>query len=245
MTRPPCWLLGAVLLVGCPTGEEPVRGANRGVEPPQFTVPEPQEPPPVDAPRPEPYRDVDVGALEVTEEAPERDLAAELQKALGQPFDCVRDFTASSPTTIRVNVSATIRPTGLVITPSVYGSGLSNDARKCLERRVETVVLPALEEPVSQTVSTVIEMEYEPPVIVEADPGVPEPRLRNVREPLPKRPEVAPSGKPISGYPTEKWISGGFDGGTPIQEPTSRKIQGPKPRPIDGYDVDENAQDWR
>jgi hypothetical protein len=94
-------------------------------------------------------------------------------------------------------------------------------------------------------VSTVIEMEYEPPVIVEAEPGVPEPRLRNVREPLPKRPEVAPSGKPISGYPTEKWISGGFDGGRPIQEPTSRKIKGPKPKPIDGYDVDENAQDWR
>ena len=245
MTRPPFWLLGAVLLVGCPTGEEPVRGANRGVERPHVDAPQPEEPQRVDAPRPEPYRDVDVDTPGEVEEKPERDLAAELMTALGQPFDCIRDFTASSPTTIRVNVTATVRPTGLVITPSVYGSGLSNDARMCIERRAETVVLPALDEPVSQTVSTVIEMEYEPSVIVEAEPGVPEPRLRNVREPLPKRPEVAPSGKPISGYPTEKWISGGFDGGRPIQEPTSRKIKGPKPKPIDGYDVDENAQDWR
>jgi hypothetical protein len=159
------------------------------------------------------------------------------------PIDCVRDFVADRPTKIRASVSATVRPTGMIITPTVYGSGLSAAARACLEQRVALVVLRPLDKTVSETVATVIEIDYEPPVIVESAPSTPEPVLRNVREPLPKRPEVAPSGRPIQ-EPTSKWISGGFDGGRPIQEPSSKKIAGPKPRPIDGYDVDENAQDW-
>ena len=141
-------------------------------------------------------------------------------------------------------MAATVRPTGMIISPSVYGTGLSNAARACIAKRAETVVLPALDEPVSKPVSTIIDFDYAPEVVVEAEPGVPEPNLRNVREPLPKRPEVQPSGKPVAGWPTDKWVSGGFDGGRPIQEPTSRKIRGPKPRPIDGYEVDESSQDW-
>jgi hypothetical protein len=243
MKRSWVWSTAALLVLGCKTGEEPKRGANPAPPSMVYQAPSPSAREPIDAPKPEPVVGLPSFESEI-EEKEKRDLAAELNSAVGVPTDCVRDFVASSPTKIRVSVSATVRPTGMIITPTAYGSGLSAAARQCIERRVETVVLRPLDQPVSEVVSTTIEIDYTPEVIVEADPGVPEPQLRNVREPLPKRPEVAPSGRAIQ-EPTSKWISGGFDGGRPIQEPTSRKITGPKPRPIDGYEVDENAQEWR
>jgi hypothetical protein len=233
----------AVLVLGCETGEEPVRGARRGLDPVSYPPAERAPREPAEAPRPDSFP-IDLGDLpaETVQEA-ERDLSSELRAAIGTPSECLVDFTASAPTKLRISVQATVRPTGMVITPSAYASGLSKAARQCIESRVSAVVLPALDEPLSQSVSTIVEIDYEPPVIVEAEPGVPEPRLKNVKEPLPKRPEVPPSGTPIQ-KPTSKWISGGFDGGRPIDESTSKKITGPKPRPIDGYEVDENAQQW-
>ena len=243
MIRASVWCLVVFFALGCKSGEEPTRGANPGLEPIPYQTPEKPPREPVDAPRPDPPIEVpDLPGAGAEEE--ERDLDEELKARLGVPLECIRDFTAPQPTTIRVSVGATVRPTGMVIAPSVYGAGLSEAARQCIARRVETVVLPPLEETESQRVSTIIEMEYTPAVVVAAESGTPEPRLRNVKEPLPKRPEVAPSGRPIQ-EPTSREISGGFDGGRPIQEPTSKKIKGPKPRPIDGYDVDENAQEWR
>ncbi len=235
------WL--AISVLGCQSGEEPLRGANPGTDPVHYSPPPPRPPrEPVEAPRPE--RAVDLPERGDTEKEPERDLDAELKAALGVPTACLRDYTAARPMKVRISVAATVRPTGMVISPSVYGAGLSNAARECIARRAETVVLPELDEPVSKPASTIIEFNYTPEVVVEAEPGVPEPSLRNVREPLPKRPEVEASGRPVAGWPTEKWISGGFDGGRPIQEPKSRRVQGPKPKPIDGYEVDENAQEW-
>lgn len=243
MMRASIWCATALLALGCETGEEPVRGAREGVDPVAYPPAERVPREPVEAPRPESFPvDLGIPAEQTVEEA-ERDLAAELKTALGTPSDCLSDFRASTPTKLRISVSAIVRPTGMVITPSAYASGLSKAARQCIESRVAAVVLPALDEPVSKNVSTIIEIDYEPPVIVEAESGVPEPRLKNVKEPLPKRPEVPPSGIPIQ-KPTSKWISGGFDGGRPIDEPRSKKITGPKPRPIDGYEVDENAQEW-
>jgi hypothetical protein len=243
MSRAVAWSLAALVLLGCETGEVPQRGAQ--AEPPrQFQPPEKSERPRVDAPRPE-AATVDAPVPDEESEPEARDLNNELNAALGVPTDCVRDYDASRPTTIRVSVSASVRPSGRVITPRVYGYGLSAAARSCIEDKVSRIVLPKLDQSVSEAVSTVVEIDYEPPVVVVSAPGTPEPELRNVREPLPKRPEVAPSGRPIQ-EPTSKWISGGFEGGRPIQEPkNSRKIQGPKPRAIDGYEVDENAQDWR
>jgi hypothetical protein len=176
------------------------------------------------------------------EDEPARDLGAELKAAVGTPNDCIRDFVASSPTTLRISVSGIVRPTGMVIEPSAYGSGLSAAALNCIRQRVGTVVLDPLDDTVSATVSTVIEIKYQPPVILESDPGVPEPKLRNVKEPLPKRPDIPPSGKPIEGG-TDRPIEGGT-----AKDPDGPKgvpITGPKPRAIDGYEVDENAQQWR
>lgn len=239
--------LAVLLMSGCKSGEEPVRGSNQGVPPAATYAPAPEKPDePLETPsldlRNNPQLVLERYGKEETEE-PERDLGEELKAAVGVPTDCIRDFSASRPTTIRINVSGIVRPTGMIIQPLAYGSGLSNQARQCVERRVGMVVLKALDDTVSESVSTVIEVEYEPPVVVEAEPGVPEPVLKNVRAPLPKRREVAPSGKPIQD-PTSKQITGGFDGGRPIEGGKSKKIAGPKPRAIDGYDVDENAQDW-
>jgi hypothetical protein len=110
---------------------------------------------------------------------------------------------------------------------------------------VGAVALKPLDEPVSERVSAVIVLDYEPETVVESDTGVPEPHLPSVREPLPKRPAIPLDAKFISGWPTDKWISSGFDGGVKPTGPKGRKVEGPRPRPIDGYEVDENAQIWR
>lgn len=244
MIRAAASLALALAVLGCESGEEPVRGANRGVEPVQYPRPSSKpEREPVETPQPE--RTVDLPEFGGDDEKAERDLDAELKTALGVPSMCLRDYSAAKPTKVRISVAATVRPTGMIISPSVYGAGLSSAARECIERRVENVVLRRLDEPVSRPVSTLVEVDYTPEVIVEAETGVPEPRLRDVQEPLPKRPSIElGKGKWISGWPTEEWISGGFDGGVPIQKPTSKKVQGPKPRAIDGYEVDQNAQQW-
>lgn len=238
---------GAVTLaLGCQSGEEPVRGVQRGLGTSAYQPPIEQSSEPVEIPDFEPRELERIMVGTAAEETVKRDLGSELAAALGSPTDCIRDFVAGGPTTIRVSVGAIVRPTGMCIEPTAYGSGLSAAALECIRKRIGTVMLNPLDDTEqSEKVSTVVTLEYQPTVIIESDPGVPEPMLRNVREPLPKRPDIPPSGKPITGWPTKKWVTGGFDGGRPIQEPTSKKVKGPKPRPIDGYEVDENAQEWR
>ena len=234
--------VAAILVLGCKSGEEPARGAQSDLEPhpvQQATPPPPRQP--IEAPTPKPPA-LQIAAVVPTEEGPERDLGEELKAALGIPSDCVRDFAAASPTTIRISVGGIVRPTGMIIEPTAYGSGLSAAALGCIRQRVGIVVLKPLDDTVSSKAATVIEIKYEPPVIVESEPGVPEPHLKNVKEPLPKRPDIPPSGKPIQ-KPTSKPIEGGT-----AKDPTGPKgkpISGPKPRAIDGYEVDENAQEWR
>jgi len=235
----------AVFVLGCESGEEPVRGSHIGFQaPPVYPPPIPADParhiPPITPDPPDP----DVAEPEAPEEEPERDLNAELSAALGVPTDCVSDFVADSPTTIRISVTAIVRPTGMLIEPSAYGSGVSAAALGCIRQRVGAVVLQPLDDTVSTTASAVIEIKYEPPVIVESDPGVPEPQLRNVKQPLPKRPDIPASGKPIEGG-TDRPIEGGASSERQIEGPEPKQISGPKPRAIDGYDVDENAQEWR
>jgi len=234
--------VAAILALGCQSGEEPVRGAQSDFPPPPVRE-APPEPPKefIEAPTPPPPAP-EVAMVETIEEEAERDLGAELKAALGTPSGCVRDFAAASPTTLRISVGGIVRPTGMIIEPTAYGTGLSAAALGCIRQRIGTVVLKPLDDTVSSKVATVIEIKYEPPVVIESDPGVPEPHLRNVREPLPKRPDIPPSGTPIQ-EPTSKPIQGGH-----AKEPTGPEgvpITGPKPRAIDGYEVDENAQEWR
>lgn len=172
-----------------------------------------------------------------------RDLGAELRAKVGVPSDCLADFRQATPTTIRVAVGALVRPSGAIIQPTASGTGLSQQARQCIARRVDAVVLKPLGGDVSQRVSTEIEIPYVPPQeAVGTKVGLPDPELRNVKAPLPPRREAAPSGRPIQ-EPTSRPIQDASS--RPIQEPSSRKPRGPKPRPIDGWDVDESAKDWR
>ncbi len=228
----------AMLSFGCESSEAPVRDANEGLDPvppPPTAVEAPEEPveaeEPVQAEEPE---DSAVDAPETAVKAPPRDLAAELKAAIGTPADCVSDFSAQAPTTLRISVSAIVRPSGMIIMPSAYGSGLSDAGRKCIEQRVGAIVLKPLDQSDSENVSTIVEVGYEPPVIVEDERQGLEPDLQDVRRPLPKYPTLPPSGTPIDKAPADL-ISGGFDGGTPVKRAPYKKITGPKPRPIEGY----------
>ena len=237
----------AMLVFGCQSGEEPVRGARQSVirAPISSVLPRPSQVP-RDLPSPPEVETVLVGTT--TNETVERDLGSELKVAVGLPTDCVRDFTSSSATTIRISVSAIVRPTGMCIEPKAYGAGLSSAALKCIEGRLGTVVLKPLEDTTqSKTASTVLEINYEPPVVVEADPATPEPELKNVVDSMAKRPWIPLIGQGGPGVPIEDPFRGWLEGGNVKHPdgPKAKKVSGPKPRPIDGYEVDENAQEWR
>jgi hypothetical protein len=232
-----------LLAVGCKDREESARGAFQAPKPLLEPAAKTNLRPIIDTPDPAIIDNPEL-LREKVDEPEERNLAAELQRAVGIPIDCLTDYESSTPTKLQIPISATVRPTGIVIEPTVGGVGLSPKERACIQERMSFVKLPPLDEPRSQAVSTFVEIDYEPPVVVESD-APPDPDLKNVKESLPKRPEVAPSGKPITGWPTSKWISGGFDGGRPVEGPRPKKVTGPKPRAIDGYEVDENAQEWR
>lgn len=231
---------GAVAL-GCESGEEPPRGAFDAPKP-AVESGEPRKPKRfIDTPDPSLAVSPTIVEEESDEEEPKRDLSVELQQAIGTPAACLTDFQADEPTALRVPISATVRPSGVVIQPSVPGSGLSVRARQCLEERITLVKLEPLSDSLSQTVSTVLELDYTPPKVVASD-GLAEPVLRNTKEPLPKRPELPPSGRPIQ-EPTSIPISS--RAGRDPTGPSGRPVKGPKPRAIDGYTVDENSQEWR
>ena len=240
--------IGASMALGCQSGNEPVRGARRGFEPPvSYAEPEPAEPTqPMSRFPPDPPESRVVAKVEATDETPQRDLGAELKAALGSPTDCVRDFAASVPMTIRINVNGIVRPTGMIIEPSAYGNGLSAAALACIRQRAGDVVLQPLDAAVSSRAATVIEIGYEPPVIVEADPGTPVPELRDVVEPMPKLPHIPLIAEGGHGVRIEDPYWGWLQGGNVKHPdgPKTKKVTGPKPRPIDGYEVDENAQNW-
>lgn len=229
-----------LLAVGCKDRQESARGAFQAPKPLLEPAAQTNLRPVIDTPDPAIIENPEL-LEEKADEPEDRDLAAELQAALGTPIDCLTDFESSTPTKIQIPINGTVRPTGIVIEPTVGGFGLSAKERACIEERMSFIKLAPLDKPGSQAVSTFVEIDYEPPVVVESDTA-PEPELRNVQKPLPKRAEVAPSGVPIQ-KPTSIPIAT-----KPSRDPVGppgKPVTGPKPRPIDGYEVDENAQRWR
>ena len=234
-----------ILSSGCQSGEKPVRGANRGVDPPLTHQSSANRPEPrFEIPTPEPRQPQTI-LVRTSQEKTERDLGAELRAALGMPIDCLRDFDAPNPTTIRINVRAIVRPTGVCIDPSAYGTGLSTAALDCIKRRIGALALRPLEDTAqSETASTVLEIKYEPPVTIETAQGTPEPELRNVRDPLPTPESLPLSGTPIQESPGNP-PKGGEAKQRDIDDPEPRYPRGPKPRTTDGYEVDDNVEVWR
>lgn len=234
--------LVVLLAVGCKSRQESARGAFQTPKPTFEAAAPTNLRPIIDTPDP-----AIIDRPELLEEKPpekpdERDLAAELQSAIGTPTDCLTDFEASTATKIQIPISATVRPTGMVIEPTVGGVGLSAKERECIEQRMSFVKLQPLDKSFSQAVSSFLEFDYTPPVVVESDTAAPDPDLKNVEGPMPKLPEVAASGVPIekpTSVPIAKKPSKDPDG------PPGKPVTGPKPRAIEGYEVDENAQQWR
>lgn len=161
-----------------------------------------------------------------------RDLGAELSAAIGSLADCLRDYRPANATRIRVSVRALVRPTGMVIEPSASAQGLSVNDLRCVEQRAADVVLSPLSGAVSERVTSVIDIDYQPPRVEEYDVGAPTPKLEDVVQPLPKKKPIPPSGKPIEG-PAPDRIDG--PSGVPIEGPKGVPIEGPKPKPIQGY----------
>lgn len=185
--------------------------------------------------------DVQPADNEGSEPQAPRDLGSELAAAVGDPVDCLRDYRPSTAKTIPVQISAVVRSTGLVIEPSANGPGLSNNDRQCIADRVGAVTLPALSGGESVPVTATLSLQYRPEVIEEYDVGGPAPKLKDVVEPLPKKPTIPPSGVPIEG-PKGDPIEG--PKGDPIEGPKGIPVEGPKPMPIEGYQVDQEAERW-
>lgn len=171
-----------------------------------------------------------------------RDLAAELQAAVGSPLDCLQDYQPGAATVIRVGISAIVRPSGLIIEPSASGRGLSTNDRRCIEQRVGDVVLLALDTQTSQPVSTYVDLNYQPPSVVEEDVGIPTPKLKDVVNSLPKKETIPRSGTPIDKAPSDPIDKAPSD---PIEGPKGVPIEGPRPRPIEGYEeIEEDSERW-
>ncbi len=231
-------ILFVLSVLGCKGREAPMQPSNP-VEalPPDSAEHAVQAVPPEVTPEPERK----AAAAETARTDAPRDLGNELRAAVGSPADCLRDYQPSTPKTIRVNISAIVRPTGMIIEPSASGLGLSVNDRRCIEERVGDVTLTPLAGEASVPVSTYVEIRYQPPEIEEADVGGPAPELKDVVEPLPKKAPIAPSGVPIEG-PAADPIEG--PRGDPIEGPRGIPVEGPKPKPIEGYQVDEGAERW-
>ena len=163
------------------------------------------------------------------------------------PNDCVRDFVASGQSDDPSNQRRAASCGRLAWSSSLprTAAGLSAAALHCIRQRVGTVVLESIGRHRRRaTASTVIEIKYQPPVIVESDPGVPEPQAQKRQGSRSQSDRTfPPSGKPIQGG-TDRPIEGG-NGQRPRLARKGSLSPGPKPRAIDGYEVDENAQEWR
>ena len=159
----------------------------------------------------------------------ERDLASELRQAVGSPKDCLRDYRPASATTIRIDINAVVRPTGMIIEPRASGRGLSANDRRCIEERIGAVTLEPLDGKASEPISTYVDIAYQPPAVEVYDVAPPPPPPDDVVQSLPKKKPIAPSGVPIEGPPPEP-IEG--PSGVPISGPDAVPIEGPEPVPI-------------
>ncbi|MDH3202331.1 MAG: hypothetical protein OEM15_15675 [Myxococcales bacterium] len=232
-------ILFVLSLLGCKGREEPAQPSNP-VEalPPDSTEGAVRPVTPEQAAEPEPAAAVEAepaeqaAATEPARTSAPRDLGEELRTAVGSPADCLQDYRPSSPTTIRINISAVVRSTGMIIEPSATGRGLSANDRRCVEQRIGDVTLAPLGGEASEPVTTYLDIQYQPPEVEEYDVEWPSPKLKDVVEPLPKKKPIAPSGVPIEG-PAADPIEG--PRGVPIEGSRGVPIEGPKPKPIEGY----------
>jgi len=179
---------------------------------------------------------------------PARNLSVELRDAIQKPEACLQDYRPSAAMTIHVEISAVVRPSGMVIEPDASAPGLSANDQRCFEKMVSDVVLSPLSTQVSEPVSTSIDIAWpgQGYAVDEYDVGGPKPDLEDVERPLPKKPTIPKSGIPIKESPD--YVPGKAieypHGGVPPTGPKGVPVEGPRPVPIEGYQVEEDAERW-
>jgi hypothetical protein len=234
--------IALIAALGCRGKEEPVEQTepegpvtepSHAADDPVETPTDVEETPEPELPATEPER----SASDVAAPAPAppptgsaRDLAEELRDAVGSPADCMKDYQPAFAKTIRVQINAVVRPTGMIIEPQANAGGLSANDRRCIEERVGGVTLRPLDGQSSEPVSTYVEIQYVPAKVEVYDVAPPPPPPKNVVQPLPKKKPIDPSGVPIKG-PDADPIEG--PDAVPIEGPKGVPIQGPKPVPIE------------
>ena len=160
---------------------------------------------------------------------PPRDLEGEIREALGSPRDCIEDYQPVSAKTIRVSITAVVRPTGMIIEPDASAAGLSMNDVRCIEERLGAIILAPLAGQASEHIATSVDIEYEPPAVEAYRVAAPPHESDTVVHSLPKKKPIAPSGVPIDG-PAADPIEG--PDGVPIDGPDAVEFSGPKGVPI-------------
>jgi hypothetical protein len=94
----------------------------------------------------------------------ERDLSDELRGMIGNPGACLTQHTAGTgPSTLRLDVTAMVMPSGLITRATVRGAGLGPQESTCLEASVIRGRLRGPVEGAPRNVQTTIELHEQPP----------------------------------------------------------------------------------
>ncbi|MEM9195440.1 MAG: hypothetical protein AAGF12_40090 [Myxococcota bacterium] len=98
-----------------------------------------------------------------------RDLAAELRQLMGDPGACIP--TTLDRTTVEISVLAFVSSAGIVTRVEASGSGLSEDARQCVEARLDGARFPREVPNAPRSVHTTFQLERRPAETRETAPS--------------------------------------------------------------------------
>lgn len=135
-------------------GSTPLRGRTRSVRPAQPFVGDDDRGTPGD---PGPGADPAAGP---SGEEPERDLGAELHRALGDPTGCLSPVVASElPDRLSIDLDVHISLTGVVTRAEARSSHLPDPVTRCIEERAERIRLEGPIEGAPRAASTTLTLE--------------------------------------------------------------------------------------
>jgi hypothetical protein len=174
------WIGAALCLVACGKGAPPQdtsqprpRGVFQGqAQNAQPEAPAAATPQPQDTPRPS-FPELDRQQAEAEkpkaeaapeEKKPERDLNAELLSAVGSPVDCLKPRSGdNAPTSLRVQIDATVVETGLVTRAYAHSSQLDAEELQCMTKRVSSLRLSAPIDQAPRSLSATLELTAKTP----------------------------------------------------------------------------------
>ena len=170
-------------------------------------------------------------ADEKDEKKEDRDLGAELRRAVGNPSSCLKEFSSVTPTQISIHVSAVVNGVGRVNRSSVSSGRLSRAELACVEARVNRSSIRPPDSQEAENVSTTISMSYTPPKKVEKKISQKAPAQRPGVVPIDQGEylQAKQDGTPISGAP---FVPPPKPSGQKISGPSGTKIKGPAGTPI-------------